>query len=399
MPAKKSQVLFLLAIPNDFALSELAIWLGSAVGKIQAIKLIVLKETIGFYSAVLFFDSQVNCESVYEVCNGRLFRESSSEVALLVFVSQIFYIHIKCLDDPNIIIKDSLQLPRCPLCIERLDVTISGLSTLSSGNMISYIYSLNKKSWEECEKSCKVCKVLNHTANDTVVGCSCGIKESVWICLICGYLGCGRYQNEHAAKHFKETGHVFAVDMESGRIWDYTDDKYVHRILKGNNPYLIEADEDHSLTPENPEELTDKIENTLREYNHLLTAQLEDQRNYFESRLKNAKKAFEETEEVKSIHEGLESINKRITEIKAHRKNLFKENATLEKQNELLKAKIADTEKFLLLRLTTKENLLKEMEELSKSENEENKEDPRITKKLKIIEDLEKELAALYKQI
>jgi len=68
MPAKKSQVLFLLAIPNDFALSELANWLGSAVKKIQAIKLIVLKETIGFYSAMLFFDSQVNCESIYEVC-------------------------------------------------------------------------------------------------------------------------------------------------------------------------------------------------------------------------------------------------------------------------------------------------------------------------------------------
>jgi len=307
--------------------------------------------------------------------------------------------HIKCYEDPNIIIKDSLELPRCPLCIERLDVTISGLSTLCSGSMISYVYSHNTKSWEQCGKACKVCKILNHTINGITINCSCGVKESIWVCLICGYLGCGRYQNEHAAKHFKETRHAFAADLESGRIWDYMEDKYVHRILKGNNSYLIEAEEDNLLAPENPEELTDKIENTLREYNHLLTAQLEDQRNYFEAKLKNTKKAFEETEEMKSIKEGLESMNKEIAEIKTHRKKLIKENTTLEKQNEVLKTKIADIERFLLLRLTTKENILKEMEELSKSENEENKEDPKITKKLKVIEELENEIASLYKQI
>eukprot|EP00826_Nyctotherus_ovalis_P049408 TRINITY_DN5975_c0_g1_i20.p1 TRINITY_DN5975_c0_g1~~TRINITY_DN5975_c0_g1_i20.p1 ORF type:complete len:231 (+),score=76.61 TRINITY_DN5975_c0_g1_i20:189-881(+) len=229
------------------------------------------------------------------------------------------------------------------------------------------------------------------------MSCSCGIKESIWGCLICGYLGCGRYQNAHAARHFKETGHAFAVDLESGRIWDYMEDKYVHRILKGSSSDPLESDMDNFLTPGGPEELSDKIENTLTEYNHLLTAQLEDQRNYFEAKLRNSKKAFEETEEMKAIKGELDSMNSKLTEVKAHRKKLFKDNTALEKQNDILKAKIAEAEKFLLLRATTKDNLLKEIEKLSK--NEDSKEDPRIAKKLKTIEELESEIAILYKQI
>eukprot|EP00826_Nyctotherus_ovalis_P049409 TRINITY_DN5975_c0_g1_i8.p2 TRINITY_DN5975_c0_g1~~TRINITY_DN5975_c0_g1_i8.p2 ORF type:complete len:151 (+),score=28.52 TRINITY_DN5975_c0_g1_i8:107-559(+) len=67
VPSKKSQVLFLLAVPNDFSLSELASWLGPAATRIKAVKLIVLKESIGFYSVILYFDSQANCEAIYEV--------------------------------------------------------------------------------------------------------------------------------------------------------------------------------------------------------------------------------------------------------------------------------------------------------------------------------------------
>ncbi len=66
-PAKKSHVLFLLAVPNDFSLSELADWLGTAAAKIKAIRMVVLKQGLGFYSMLLYFDSLTNCEAIYEV--------------------------------------------------------------------------------------------------------------------------------------------------------------------------------------------------------------------------------------------------------------------------------------------------------------------------------------------
>lgn len=45
----------------------------------------------------------------------------------------------------------------------------------------------------------------------------CGLTSNLWLCLVCGALGCGRQQfgggggNGHALKHTSETGHAVAV--------------------------------------------------------------------------------------------------------------------------------------------------------------------------------------------
>ena len=31
----------------------------------------------------------------------------------------------------------------------------------------------------------------------------CGSAENLWVCLICGYVGCGRYAHAHAVDHWK----------------------------------------------------------------------------------------------------------------------------------------------------------------------------------------------------
>ena len=52
------------------------------------------------------------------------------------------------------------------------------------------------------------------------------------MCLICGHVGCGRFSNRHAHDHFVETGHTFAYEIESQRVWDYAGDQYVHRLIQ-----------------------------------------------------------------------------------------------------------------------------------------------------------------------
>jgi len=306
--------------------------------------------------------------------------------------------------DINFQLKDSIQLPQCPLCIERLDVGVSGLSTLTSSDIIGYIYAHNTKGWLDCEASCKICKTLNPMQSGSLpipLICHCGVKESIWICLICGFLGCGRYQNAHASKHFMETGHCFAVDTESGRIWNYLEDGYAHRILKTNVIGPIDPGIEEFSTPGGPEELTDKIENTLSEYNHLLTAQLEDQREYFEEKLKNYKKAFEETPEMKEINEKLACLNKEIEEAKIKRKKLKKENANILKENENLQKSIQKTEQDILLDTEISKNLKSQIAECSKDEKTEKEEkiNVAIEKRQKILAELEKELANLYSEI
>lgn len=69
--------------------------------------------------------------------------------------------------------------------------------------------------------------------NDDENECAeCKTKDNLWICLICGHVGCGRYQTAHAYEHFSATDHVYALEITSQRVWDYASDGYVHRLIQ-----------------------------------------------------------------------------------------------------------------------------------------------------------------------
>ena len=53
----------------------------------------------------------------------------------------------------------------------------------------------------------------------------------MWICLVCGNVGCGRYTKEHAQHHYLETTHNFAMALNDNRVWDYAGDYFVHRLV------------------------------------------------------------------------------------------------------------------------------------------------------------------------
>jgi BRCA1-associated protein len=36
---------------------------------------------------------------------------------------------------------------------------------------------------------------------------------------------------QHGLEHHRDTGHNYAIELESQRVWDYTGDCYVHRLI------------------------------------------------------------------------------------------------------------------------------------------------------------------------
>ena len=56
--------------------------------------------------------------------------------------------------------------------------------------------------------------------------------QDLWICVICGHVGCGRYREGHAVDHWHETEHAYALELDSQRVWDYVSDGYVHRLIQ-----------------------------------------------------------------------------------------------------------------------------------------------------------------------
>jgi BRCA1-associated protein len=118
----------------------------------------------------------------------------------------------------------------------------------------------------------------------------CDCTDDLWICLICGNVGCGRYKGGHAKEHWKESAHNFALEISTQHVWDYAGDMWVHRLIrdKGDSK-VIELPASSRAGPGDRQGGVDmdmvpreKLENIGMEYTHLLTSQLDSQRVYFE---------------------------------------------------------------------------------------------------------------------
>ncbi|KAK3815500.1 MAG: BRCA1-associated protein 2-domain-containing protein [Benniella sp.] len=201
------------------------------------------------------------------------------------------------------------ELPTCPVCLERMDSTVTGLLTILCQHTF-HCHCLSK--WGE--GSCPVCRYSQksvkksghgHTApglegglttssdgitDDQNVCTQCGTSENLWICLICGHIGCGRYQEGHAYHHYYETSHLYALELETQRVWDYAGDGYVHRLIQNKTDgKLVElpsaADGRNSHTHPSNDVGQEKLDAIGLEYTYLLTSQLESQRMYFDAQM------------------------------------------------------------------------------------------------------------------
>ncbi|GAA5824807.1 hypothetical protein JCM3770_004301, partial [Rhodotorula araucariae] len=131
--------------------------------------------------------------------------------------------------------RDLVELPTCPVCLDILDSRASGgLVSVLCGHSFHCSCMLR---WRDSR--CPVCRYSNarqrrSTLSDTSdAKCAvCQSPSNLWICVICGNVGCGRYQGGHAHSHFGETGHSYSLEISTGRIWSYLDDEYVHRLIR-----------------------------------------------------------------------------------------------------------------------------------------------------------------------
>jgi ubiquitin carboxyl-terminal hydrolase 44/49 len=55
----------------------------------------------------------------------------------------------------------------------------------------------------------------------------CGTTESVWACLLCSHVACGRSCEEHALQHFHLSRHPLAIEVNLRYTYCYLCDDYI----------------------------------------------------------------------------------------------------------------------------------------------------------------------------
>ena len=210
----------------------------------------------------------------------------------------------------------------------------------------------------------------------------CSTTTNLWICLICGNVGCGRYGRAHAHAHYQLTTHVYALELETQRVWDYAGDAYVHRLIQNRaDGKLVELPSasisstamggERGLGPGPADAMAaEKVEAIGIEYSYLLTSQLDSQRAYYEEqtavlhdKLSEAQvqleRAARDVERYKAEHEVSEARIKAETDARAAQ--IRKERDKAEKRAEKAIEVARKFEKELREEKMVNEGLLKNL--------------------------------------
>ena len=281
LPIERTNLLFVIAIPQECSEEGFITYIGSLIQSVRSILFIEEPET-KFTKAIIHLDSQDSADNFYYHFNTKNFPENKSEFFFCVFIKQILFQENESISTEE---NSSLinEMSTCPLCIERIENSSSGIETLLG------LYPCDR--WMNYKKNCKVCSKF---ALLSELKCEkCNKKKSLWCCLVCGEIGCNRYQEQHAMNHYKTTHHRYSIELDTQRIWDYMTDAWIHRVInsnEGSNTILLD-DIDNKKEPSTKEFLT-RMENVIEEYNKVLSAQLDVQRKFYETEIEKIEQSY-----------------------------------------------------------------------------------------------------------
>ncbi|GFY58875.1 BRCA1-associated protein [Trichonephila inaurata madagascariensis] len=307
--AERSEMLCILAVPAAMTTHDLLQFVAPVYDDIENMR-IIKDNKPNQYMVLLKFRNQLGADIFYKNFNGTRFNSIEPEICHLAFVAKVET--IKESEEVSLPLPGLTELPTCPVCLERMDESVDA-------------------KWGDT--SCPVCRYSQTPELMPDNRCvTCGSQDSLWICLICGNIGCGRYVDGHAYHHYLDTQHTYAMQLGNNRVWDYAGDNYVHRLVQNKadgKPVELEP-----VWVENEE----KMDSMQLEYTYLLTSQLEAQRHYFEDRLTRI-----ETEALKQLEEMKEKTKHAVDERKQLEEKLnrvTKEKQSMDKKISQLTSKV-----------------------------------------------------------
>ncbi|XP_076159183.1 BRCA1-associated protein [Alosa pseudoharengus] len=315
---RRSAMLCILTVPATMTSHDLMRFVAPFNDVMEHMK-IIRDSTPNQYMVLVKFRMQADADSFYTACNGRQFNSIEEAVCQLVYVERAEV--IKSEEGASLPVMDLTELPKCTVCLERMDESVNGVLTTLCNHSF---HSQCLQRWEDA--SCPVCRYCQTPEPVEENKCfECGVQENLWICLICGHIGCGRYVSRHAYKHFEETQHTYAMQLTNHRVWDYAGDNYVHRLVASKTDGKMVQYECEGDTCQD-----EKIDALQLEYSYLLTSQLESQRIYWENKIVHLEK--DTAEEINNMKAKFKETIEKCDNLELKLSELTKEKQSMEKK-------------------------------------------------------------------
>ncbi|XAR53252.1 hypothetical protein NMG60_11021725 [Bertholletia excelsa] len=373
-PSVRSTKLFIVAVPNYLSPDDFLHFCGSHVDHFSDLCFLRNDAMEDRYSVLITLVNQLAADGFYCNFNGKRFRPSEAEVCHIYFTqsAQCFEVAEEAGFPPP----GYVQLPTCPVCLERLDQDTSGIQSTLCDH--SFQCPCVQK-WTIL--SCQVCRLCQQ--QDEKPSCAvCGTLKNLWVCVICGFVGCGRYEERHAIRHWKDTQHCYSLDLdlEKQEVWDYVGDKYVHRLNQSKadgksvvmNSRCLAHNAECGTCGCSEDSGTSgalfhsKVEAIIDEYNHLLANQMETQRQHFESLLAETKSRKENCM-AEAVEEALASrmqdIQSKLDNCAEEKKTVADTNQDLMKHQEILRKQVKEMEEREISSLRSRDNVILDLEE------------------------------------
>ncbi|KAL5547796.1 hypothetical protein UlMin_003027 [Ulmus minor] len=371
-PISRSTILFAIAVPNYLSFEDFLRFIEVRIDHIVELVFLRNDGVEDRYSVLIRLMDQTTADGFFCIFNGKKFLPGEAEVCHLLFLHSVEYTDsAEIAGTPP---DGCTELPACPICLERLDPDTGGiLSTVCDHSFQCYCTA----KWTEL--SCQVCRYCQQ--KDGKPACTvCGTTENLWVCVICGFVGCGRYKEGHAIRHWKDTQHCYSLDLTTQQIWDYVGDSYVHRLnqskLDGkygqmNNSHCIYDGDCASCTCSEDSGFSgalynSKVDNIVNEYNHLVASQLEAQRQNYESLLIEARSRLDirVSEAVeRAVTSKMEEIQNKLDMWMEEKNVVVNTNRKLIKDQETLRNKYKEIEEREAASLKQRDEKINDLEE------------------------------------
>ncbi|XP_052176452.1 BRAP2 RING ZnF UBP domain-containing protein 2 [Diospyros lotus] len=373
LPVGRKALVCVLGVPNHMTYADFCQFCGSFIQHMLEMRIVRNDGVEDKYSILIRFDDQSSTDAFYTHFNGRRFSSLEVDACHVLYTVDVQY--TGSIEHAQTSPISSTEQPTCPVCLEKLDQDMSGILTTICNH--SFHCSCISK-WTD--SSCPVCRYCQQQPEKSICFV-CQTSENLWICVICGFVGCGRYKEGHAIRHWKDTQHCYSLELETRRVWDYAGDNYVHRLIQSKtdgklvelNHYCTDADDScgNCCTTDpgyNEALLNSKVETIVNEYNDLLTSQLENQKIYFESLLRGVEEETEReiSEAVKKAVSGNQKLQKmqaKLDKCVKEKKFLDEINENLLKNQEIWKVQMVEIETREKKAIKLKDDKIRELEE------------------------------------